>query len=84
MDEKAQFLEERIPELDSFVEELNILAKLTGQQLRVHFPLKSRMPGLAHVLHPLLAHPSDAEQLRRRQKGKDMLDKQVTRDTGNS
>ena len=82
VDEQAQLLEEGVPELDSLVEELDVLAELAGQQLRVHLPLERRVPRLAHVLHPLLADSPHAEQLRCRQIGKDVVHEEIGSDTG--
>jgi hypothetical protein len=44
MDQQTDLLEEGISELDSFVEELNVLTELTGEQLNEHLSLESSVP----------------------------------------
>ncbi len=80
MDQQTDLLEEGISELDSFVEELNVLTELTGEQLNEHLSLESSVPWLFHVVEPFPADWPAHEQLRSSQVGEDVTDKRFLRD----
>lgn len=75
MNQETDLLEERVTQLNCLVVKLNIFAELTGQQLHEHLTFESRMPGLLHVVQPLLADPSHLEQLASRQVRVHMVNK---------
>ena len=79
MNEQAEFLKEGVSELNGLVEELDVLAELTSQELYVHLTLEGSVPALLHALQPLLAHPTHLKELRGSQVGEDMVHEGIAR-----
>lgn len=79
VEEEGELVEERVAELDAFVEEFDIFAELARQQLHVHLSLECGVPGLLDVREPLLAHLARPEQLPGRQVREHVLGEQSRR-----
>lgn len=66
-------MEKRVPELNAFIEKLNIFTKLSRLELNIHLALESRVPRIFDKSEPLFADFSDSKQLPCRQIRKNMI-----------